>query len=731
MYSSSKKSLKLQNFPLLPLSIAVGISMVATLASAAENTEIAQADVLPTITIETQGNWLENANEKKVQKHAGARTIIDRKRLNESAATSLKDALRQVPGVQAQENNGTGGSDVSLNIGVRGLTSRLSPRSTVLIDGIPMSFAPYGQPQLSMAPVSLGNIESVDVVRGAGSVRFGPQNVGGIINFATRSIPEDFKGTVALNSEYATGTDQVKLSPSLFVGGTLDNGLGLALLYSGTKGNSYREANNKNDIDDVMLKTAYDITDQDKIALNFHHYDGTGEMPEGLSAAEFEVNPYQTSHYRDFFTGRRSDVSLRYTHKDDTNNFELLSYYIDSFRTSNLESTLANGNHRLDTSPRDYKVFAIEPRYSRSYSLGSTLNEVTVGYRYMDEESTEFAGRTEYAADAEPGQFIARTRSAGGTKAHAAYIDNRIELGKWNITPGVRFESIDTQNSFSAYKNGVLQNTVHPSIQSDEFLPSLAVLYKATDHWNFFANAGVSFGPQQYNQLATTQGTTAVTTLDGLHPEKSNNYEIGTKYLGNGLSAELTAFYLDFDKELILERDAANNGIWTDLGATSHKGIETGFSYDFGHLADNLEGLKAYGNYTYTKAVAEAGNFKGKDLPFYSQNVANFGLGYKYDAWSINADMYAQSKQRAPGNQDSGIYQTEETANGKLGDIPGYSTFAVRTGYDFGGSLQGVKVAAGIKNVFDKQYFTRSSDATGGKYIGQPRTFFLQTSFDF
>ncbi len=193
----------------------------------------------------------------------------------------------------------------------------------------------------------------------------------------------------------------------------------------------------------------------------------------------------------------------------------------------------------------------------------------------------------------------------------------------------------------------------------------------------------------------------------------------------------MTAFYLDFDKELILERDAANNGFWTDLGATSHKGIETGFSYDFGHLADNLEGLKAYGNYTYTKAVAEAGNFKGKDLPFYSQNVANFGLGYKYDAWSINADMYAQSKQRAPGNQDSNIYQTEETANGKLGDIPGYSTFAVRTGYDFGGSLQGVRVAAGIKNVFDKQYFTRSSDATGGKYIGQPRTFFLQTSFDF
>ncbi|MBK5647588.1 MAG: TonB-dependent receptor, partial [Acinetobacter sp.] len=41
------------------------------------------------------------------------------------------------------------------------------------------------------------------------------------------------------------------------------------------------------------------------------------------------------------------------------------------------------------------------------------------------------------------------------------------------------------------------------------------------------------------------------------------------------------------------------------------------------------------------------------------------------------------------------------------------------------------KIAGGVNNVFDKQYFTRSTDSTGGKYVGQPRTFYLQTSFDF
>ena len=133
--------------------------------------------------------------------------------------------------------------------------------------------------------------------------------------------------------------------------------------------------------------------------------------------------------------------------------------------------------------------------------------------------------------------------------------------------------------------------------------------------------------------------------------------------------------------------------------------------------------------------MAEAGEFEGKDLPFYSRHTANVGLGYKVNQWSVNADMFAQSKQHSPNNPDTslpaGYYQTEETVDGKYGDISGYSTFAVRTAYDFGEQFHGLKVAGGVKNVFDKQYFTRSTDSTGGKYVGQPRTFYLQTSFDF
>ena len=68
-----------------------------TYAQAEELTEATSNNVLPTIKLEAQGNWLEDANAERVQKHAGARTIITRNRLDEVAATSIKDALKQVP----------------------------------------------------------------------------------------------------------------------------------------------------------------------------------------------------------------------------------------------------------------------------------------------------------------------------------------------------------------------------------------------------------------------------------------------------------------------------------------------------------------------------------------------------------------------------------------------------------------------------------------------------------
>lgn len=51
--------------------------------------------------------------------------------------------------------------------------------------------------------------------------------------------------------------------------------------------------------------------------------------------------------------------------------------------------------------------------------------------------------------------------------------------------------------------------------------------------------------------------------------------------------------------------------------------------------------------------------------------------------------------------------------------------------YKFSKELSDLSLSAGIKNLFDQTYFTRSTDNNSGTYVGQPRTFYVQASVKF
>ncbi|QXH60319.1 TonB-dependent siderophore receptor [Pseudomonas azerbaijanorientalis] len=687
--------------------------------------------------IKVVGDWLDDADAVLVQNHPGARTVVRREAMIEQGAMNVGDVLKRVPGVQVQDANGTGGSDISLNVGVRGLTSRLSPRSTVLIDGIPAAFAPYGQPQLSMAPISSGNLDSIDVVRGAGSVRYGPQNVGGVINFVTRAIPEQASAEIGTTLETSQHGGWKHIDTA-FMGGTADNGMGVALLYSGVNGNGYRESNNGNDIDDVILKTHWAPTDVDDFSLNFHYYDAKADMPGGLTQAQYDADPFQSVRDYDSFSGRRKDVSFKWARQiDDRTQAEVLTYYTDSFRGSTIAS---RDLKTLNSYPRSYYTFGIEPRVSHVFDVGPTTQEVSVGYRYLKEAMHEEASRVALVNNepvVRPGAdgHVYQDRT-GGTEANSVYVDNKIDVGHWTVTPGIRFEHISTD----WHDRPVLDNAGKPvpekkrSIESNEPLPALSVMYHMSEAWKLFANYETSFGALQYFQLG--QGGIGDEPANGLQPEKAKTYEIGTRYNDDVWGGEVTLFYIDFDDEL---QYISNDVGWTNLGATKHQGIETSVHYNLAALDPRLDGLTANAGFTYTRATyeGEIPGFKGRDLPFYSRQVATAGLRYDINRWTWNLDAFAQSKQRSPGtgvNADgsfNGNYITEGSADGQFGDIPGYVTWNVRSGYDFGPQVSNLKLGAGVKNIFDKQYFTRSSDNNSGMYVGAPRTFFVQASVGF
>ncbi len=335
------------------------------------------------------GDWLAEAQQDNVFEHPGARDVVRREEFERSGATTAREVLNRIPGVNAPDNNGTGSHDLALNFGIRGLNPRLASRSTVLMDGIPVPFAPYGQPQLSLAPLSMGNMDAVDVVRGGGAVRYGPQNVGGIVNFVTRAIPEQatFKAAMQNQISPSSSHDGFKNSANLLVGGTNDNGLGGALLYSGTRGGDWRE-HSDTQIDDLILKGMLQLDEANSLHAMAQYYEGEADMPGGLSTADFAADPYQSTRLKDKFWGRRTLFNFGYDYKQDDRQFS-----VNSFFTKTLRSGYLDQGSFVSLSPREYWVRGIETRFSQGLALGDSWHELGIGYRYVNEAGHELRFR--------------------------------------------------------------------------------------------------------------------------------------------------------------------------------------------------------------------------------------------------------------------------------------------------------------------------------------------------
>ncbi|MES2346322.1 MAG: TonB-dependent siderophore receptor [Pseudomonadota bacterium] len=685
--------MSLHTLPFQRTLIAVAVSLLAAPLLHAQ-----QADA-PIESIQVSGSWIGSGLQNSVKNFAGARTVLKKDDIDATGAADIGDVMRRIPGVQSTDNSGTAGSSISLNIGVRGLTGRYSPRSTVLLDGIPLAVAPYGQPQLSFAPVSLNNIESIDVVRGGGAVRYGPQNVGGIINFRSRSVP-DAPGVVTDASlrynEFSGGGQNRQYSA--FAGAQMENGFGVALLYSGMDGTDWRVASDEK-VNDVALKFRYQINPHSEVYGKLSYFEVNSRTPGGLTVKEYNANPFQNTRPTDFWSGNRNGMDVGYLNTlSATQEVEIKAYYNESFRQSSLINA---GRTQLTWQPRNYEVLGIEPRATQRFAAAGMTHDVTVGYRYLRERGDD----NNYIQTVSTGANGATSTFLNSTDAHAAYVDDRIAVGAWRITPGLRYEHIKSE------RNDLTARSVFAT-DNNKALPSLNVAYLVNRTLTVFANYTTSFGPVQNTQLNSQ------TSANPLIPELARTAELGARWKTSTLSAEVTAFKLKFDNQ-ILQVPGTTPAVFRNIGATKHDGIETAVDYGFDE-AGALAGLNVYANYTYTKAVQDSGTTAGLDVPFYSRNTDTVGARYRVGAWTANLSSTHQSKQYSDTANT-----VAEAANASVGQIPGFRLWNAQLGWKLPGK-PGYELMAGINNIADKRYYTRNVDGNAGRMVGAPRMAYLQ-----
>ncbi|MHB8672039.1 MAG: TonB-dependent receptor domain-containing protein, partial [Acidimicrobiales bacterium] len=114
-----------------------------------------------------------------------ATSVITAQDIRLSGLTSIPELLRRSLGVDVMESDGS-----DYQVGIRGFNRRLSNSVLVLVDGRSVYFDFLGVTLWSAIPVSVEEIERIEVIRGPGSALYGADAYSGVINIITRNPGE-------------------------------------------------------------------------------------------------------------------------------------------------------------------------------------------------------------------------------------------------------------------------------------------------------------------------------------------------------------------------------------------------------------------------------------------------------------------------------------------------------------------------------------------------------------
>ena len=123
--------------------------------------------------------------DQKFEDVAANVTILTRKDIDQSAAQTLDDFLRRVPGFSLfRRSSSLVAHPTTQGISLRGISPSGVSRTLTLVDGVPAN-DPFGG-WVYWSRIPLETVERVEIMRGGGSNIWGNYALGGVINVVTR-----------------------------------------------------------------------------------------------------------------------------------------------------------------------------------------------------------------------------------------------------------------------------------------------------------------------------------------------------------------------------------------------------------------------------------------------------------------------------------------------------------------------------------------------------------------
>ncbi|WP_286874604.1 TonB-dependent receptor, partial [Spongiibacter sp.] len=377
-----------------------------------------------------------------------------------------------------------------------------------------------------------------------------------------------------------------------------------------------------------------------------------------------------------------------------------------------LEGTQDANDVRVKDNAREYFGRGVQFELSGNAETGSVSHDWVLGIRRHEDEVDRFQpitvynqvnGSLQFDSVIQPGSGDNRVDEA---EALSLWLVDRMTIGKLDITASLRREDIDTKQArYGDLDRNTIASTRKNSV--DDVMAGLGVTYALSDEWQLLAGVHEGFAPPGGG---ATRGT---------GPEESLNYEMGGRYRSERFSADVIAFFSDYENTVnnCSVANPCSNGADSgteSFGQSEIKGLEVSLQALLAETPSLQFPLTV--SYTYTDAEvtqdSDTGSvLKGDNLPYLPENVLNVSVG-------VEASDGKKAYLSATYLDDMCVDNLcERNVDQRYRSTESYVTV------DLAASMpvaEGVEVYTRIDNLLDEQAIVSRSPA--GARVNLPRT---------
>lgn len=529
-------------------------------------------------------------------------SLIGRVEISESGANSVPELLTQKTSVRLA---GYTGNPSDGNLAMRGFGDNSQLRVAVFVDGVRYNRADMNSIPWLQLPVA--NLESVELVRGGNSARYGNNALAGVVKIDTRNI---FGGD-ALN---ITGMYGSYDTYSAGVFGSVSRGDCSASAFANrfyTGG--YRDFS-ESWSDNFGGSLGYRFNERNTFTLGGSFSNSYTEYPNGLPYSGMKDNPRDAHAATTIYDCKSYNISGVFnTSGVETEGYTTLSF--DSYDRdiySSMSGTPKQNNqitvsfaseYEFEVS-EDWRVYAgFEAQYTDIFDWKERRSSVgTESFSYRQEDSDisrvslgAHAGAVYKIREDLSLDFCGRFDAARTSAQHLARGDRVVP------TPPYYEVYVDENDSYD------------DSVWMEGLACGAAFNWRIDSESSVYAKFDQLFRYPSTDEIALYQGYLPAQSIKfnrDLKPEMGQNFEIGFKHEGKHLRANASVYALLMEDEIMyfVSPTPGGNTVNDNLPDTLRLGVDAGASY-------NLDWGGIFCGASVVDAQFVAGKFDGNAIP--------------------------------------------------------------------------------------------------------------------